>query len=272
MTYVENVSTNTNEDGTEEKVVNGFYVLYYVGMTDNRFPLANVRHILVTPEGGTYNSQTGQTTYTAEEMAGAKVKADELLAQWLAGEATEESFIELAKKESTDPGSKDNGGLYEDVYPGQMVTNFNDWCFDESRKPGDSGIVESTYGYHLMYYVSDSETIYRDMLIQNTLMAADTESWYTALVEAAKAVTNDMDARFEAFAKAEALLLEHGFALPIHTSSRSYQMSNLSPFESQYAPFGVAYLRYKDQHLYADSMSLADWQAAYSQWQAQLSK
>jgi len=93
---------------------------------------------------------------------------------------------------------------------------------------------------------------------------------YVEMVDAAKAITNDMDARFEAFAKAEAFLLEHGFALPIHTSSRSYQMSNLNIFESQYAPFGVAYLRYKDQHLYASSMSLEQWQAAYTEWQAQL--
>jgi len=95
---------------------------------------------------------------------------------------------------------------------------------------------------------------------------------YTDLVNAAKAVTNDMDARFEAFAKAEALLLEHAFALPIHTSSRSYQMSNVNVFESQYAPFGVAYLRYKDQHLYTDSMNLTDWQAAYADWQAKLAQ
>ena len=93
---------------------------------------------------------------------------------------------------------------------------------------------------------------------------------YTALVDAAKAITNDMDARFEAFAKAEALLLKHGFALPIHTSARSYQMSNLSVFESQYAPFGVATLRFKDQFLYEDSMSLTEWQAAYAEWQAKL--
>ena len=93
---------------------------------------------------------------------------------------------------------------------------------------------------------------------------------YTALVDAAKAVTNDMDARFEAFAKAEALLLKHGFALPIHTSARSYQMSNLSVFESQYAPFGVATLRFKDQFLYEDSMSLTEWQEAYAEWQAKL--
>ena len=93
---------------------------------------------------------------------------------------------------------------------------------------------------------------------------------YTELVKAAKAITNDMDERFEAFAKAEALLLEHGFALPIHTSSRYYQMSNLNVFEGQYAPFGNATLRYKDQYLYEDSMSLTEWQAAYAEWQAKL--
>ena len=93
---------------------------------------------------------------------------------------------------------------------------------------------------------------------------------YTELVNAAKAITNDMDARYEAFAKAEALLLEHAFALPIHTSSRTYQMSNLNVFEGQYAPFGNATLRYKDQYLYADSMSLEEWQAAYAEWQAKL--
>ena len=93
---------------------------------------------------------------------------------------------------------------------------------------------------------------------------------YAELVKAAKAITNDMDARYEAFAKAEALLLEHAFALPIHTSARTYQMSNLNVFEGQYAPFGNATLRYKDQYLYTDSMSLEQWQAAYAEWQAKL--
>ncbi len=93
---------------------------------------------------------------------------------------------------------------------------------------------------------------------------------YTELVNIARGITNDMDARFEAFAKAEAMLLEHAFALPIHTSSRTYQMSNLNVFEGQYAPFGNATLRYKDQYLYEDSMSLSDWQAAYADWQAKI--
>lgn len=93
---------------------------------------------------------------------------------------------------------------------------------------------------------------------------------YLQLVADAKAITDDMEARYEAFAKAEAFLLDHGFAIPIHISSRSYQMCNLNVFEGQYAPFGLANQRYKDQHLYDTSMSLEEFQAAYAEWQAKL--
>ncbi len=93
---------------------------------------------------------------------------------------------------------------------------------------------------------------------------------YLDLVAAAKAITNDMDARYEAFAKAEAFLLDHAFAAPIHISSRSYQMCDLNVFEGQYASFGMASLRYKDQHLYETSMGLEEYQAAYAEWLAKL--
>ena len=182
--YVEHATTTTNEDGTETKTVNGYYVVFFQECNDNNFALANVRHILIAPEGGSYDASTGSTTYTAEEKAAAKAKAEALLAEWKAGKASEETFAALAKEHTTDPGSKENGGLYEDIYPGQMVTEFNDWCFAEGRKVGDTGIVETTYGCHIMFYSGNSETTYRNYLIKNTLIDADVQAWYTALVEA----------------------------------------------------------------------------------------
>lgn len=95
---------------------------------------------------------------------------------------------------------------------------------------------------------------------------------YMDLVNAAKAINTDMEARYEAFAKAEALLLDHAFALPIHISSRSYQMCNLNVFEGQYASFGLASQRYKGQHLYDTSMGLNEYQTAYAEWLKELSK
>lgn len=182
MTVIPNETETTNEAGTTTKTMTGYYVVMFDGATDNTFPLVNVRHILVPYEGGT-TGKNGQKTYTDEEKAAAKTKAEELLAQFTSGEATEDAFAALVKENSTDGGSKENGGLYEDVYPGQMVRNFNDWCFDESRKPGDTGIVESDYGVHVMYFVGDSETTYRDYMITKELRSADMAKWEESLAE-----------------------------------------------------------------------------------------
>lgn len=194
ITYVASTSTSTGEDGSETTTTDGYYVIYYIGSNDNTFPLKNVRHILVSFEGGTTDSNTNVTTYSDEEKAAAKEKAEDLLNQWKSGDATEDSFAALATENSTDPGSVENGGLYENIYPGQMVATFNDWCFDESRKPGDTGIVETNYGYHVMYFVGDAQQNYRDYLITNDLRTADVNAWYSNLVDSA--VTTDGDTRY----------------------------------------------------------------------------
>ena len=118
-------------------------------------PMVNVRHILIMP-----SEQNEDGTYTDEAWAEAEKTAQELLDTWKAGEATEETFAALANESSEDPGSNTNGGLYEDVYPGQMVDTFDAWCFDEARQPGDTGIVKTDYGYHIMYFVSKGEEIF----------------------------------------------------------------------------------------------------------------
>ena len=88
-----------------------------------------------------------------------KAKADEVYQIYLDGPHTEEAFAALADQYSTDPGSNTNGGLYENVTEGMMVQAFNDWCFAAGRKPGDTGIVETSYGYHIMYFVGQGESI-----------------------------------------------------------------------------------------------------------------
>lgn len=115
----------------------------------------DVRHILLSVEGGT-TDESGATTYSDEEWEACRVKAQGVLDQWLAGEKTEDSFATLANENSQDPGSNTTGGLYEDVTTGQMVEPFDAWCFDEGRTPGDYGLVKTSYGYHVMYFVGSS--------------------------------------------------------------------------------------------------------------------
>jgi len=85
------------------------------------------------------------------------------LDQWLEEGASEESFAQLAMQYSQDPGSQSTGGLYTNVMVGQMVEPFEQWCFDESRAYGDSGLVQTSYGYHIMFFVSTEETWVEDL-------------------------------------------------------------------------------------------------------------
>ncbi len=117
--------------------------------------LVDVRHILICPEGGTKDA-SGNTVFSDEAWAACQTKAQAVLDEWLAGEKTQESFAALAQEKTEDTGSKETGGLYENVYQGYMVENFDKWCFDESRQPGDYGMVQTPFGYHVMYFVGDN--------------------------------------------------------------------------------------------------------------------
>ena len=157
----------------------------------------DVRHILITPEGGT-TGEDGSVIYSDEEWEACRTAAQEVLDQWAAGEATEESFAVLANETSMDPGSSSNGGLYESVYKGQMVEPFENWCFDEGRQYGDTGLVQTTYGYHIMFFVG-SEPVWlatvRDEMLNNKsteILEASMES-YTMEVDYSKIVLGFVD-------------------------------------------------------------------------------
>ena len=120
----------------------------------------DVRHIYIAiqdemPEGG----------YTDEQWAACLEKAEKLLNEFLADEPTEEKFAALAKERSEDSRSASNGGLYTVTAETNFVQEFKDWYLDESRKPGDTGLVKNTgsakHGYHIMYF-SGSTEIWKD--------------------------------------------------------------------------------------------------------------
>ncbi len=143
----------------------------------------DVRHILFLTD--TSSLDKNSETYEADVQAikdAAKKKADDTLAQWKAGEATEDSFAAMANDLSEDTGSNTNGGLYEKVYPGQMVKPFSNWCFDESRKAGDTDVVETDYGYHVMYFVGDNVPYWKTTA-ESTLRRDSQNEWLEGLVK-----------------------------------------------------------------------------------------
>ena len=150
----------------------GYSVVMFVSRDDNNYNTVNVRHILVKVATSGEDS-----TSTDADWAECKSKIDEIQKDWEATDQTEDDFAALATEKSEDTGSASNGGLYEDVYKGQMVTEFNDWCFDADRKVGDTGVVKSSYGYHLMYF-SGTGDLYWKSLADTAKRNADYTDWY----------------------------------------------------------------------------------------------
>ena len=73
-----------------------------------------------------------------------------------------------------------------------MVPTFNDWCFDPSRQPGDTGIAETDYGVHVMYFVKNNGPKWKND-VKNSLKSQAYEKWMADL-QAKYAVTVDEEA------------------------------------------------------------------------------
>ena len=109
-----------------------------------------VYHVLYT----TMDLATG-TDLPEDQQEEAKKKADALL-------AAVKTLDDMKTKgeEGKTAGEVAEAAQYT-VSRGQMVQEFEDWCFAD-HKVGDTGIVKTTYGYHVMYFVgteqADEET------------------------------------------------------------------------------------------------------------------
>lgn len=90
---------------------------------------------------------------------------------------------------------------------------------------------------------------------------------YEELYKAADAIVDDMDARYEAFAKADAELVETAFYIPTSTNTRSVRVSHVVPFTRYYSVCGMTEYKYKGLQLQEDIVTSADYDAAYEKWE-----
>ena len=169
---------------------NAYYVVYFQNRYLDESKTVDVRHILIPFETvESTEDMTEEEIAEAEEAAkaAALATAEGIYDEWQEGDATEESFAALAEAHSTDTGSNTNGGLYEAVAKDEMVESFNDWIFDEVRQPGDSDIVESTYGYHIMFFVADNEMAWK-LDVESVIRDNKLNDYVESLMEAYEVV------------------------------------------------------------------------------------
>ena len=121
--------------------------------------LVDFRQILLIPEGNSEAgwivtvAQDGTVDAPEEAWVACEAEAQELLSYWLKKQkGTEATFGDLAHRESEDTGMGENGGKYLGIRKGELTEVLDVWCFDAARQPGDTAIVRSAYGVHILYF------------------------------------------------------------------------------------------------------------------------
>ncbi len=142
----------------EEKVLS---YMDTVGGYDQEGYTVDIRHILLVPEGTEEAPVTvaedGTVTCSEDTWTACMTRAEELLAAWKKDRrCSGATFSELAVKESADAGSALNGGIYRNLRQGQLAQELDAWCFDAARQPGDTVILRSQYGCHILYFTGST--------------------------------------------------------------------------------------------------------------------
>lgn len=93
-------------------------------------------------------------------IADASAKANAILEEFNNGEKTQQAFIDLESRCLEDESAFE-ATIYENVVLGYMVPEFEAWIYDESRVSGDIGIVETDYGFHVVYFIGDGQIAWK---------------------------------------------------------------------------------------------------------------
>ena len=125
--------------------------------------------------------------------------------------------------------------------------------FQEVRDPGVHGFAingwgadygdpqnllgQETYGYDNAYFSQKWTRINLVEETEATKALLDTYKEFTALVEKANAITNDMDARYEAYAEAEVYLIQHGLTTPCYVD-QPLCLTNIDISSKAFALYG----------------------------------
>ena len=167
---------------TEEEI-QAFYTANRASYTENG-KYVDIRHILLVPDAAVQDAETSQSTaettqptvpdsveiaadgtVTCSEAAwtACETQAQELLESWQKKtKATEATFAEIANQNSDDTGTALDGGSYRNIRQGQLMDELDAWCFDASRQPGDTTILRSDYGVHILYFSGSTDIAYAE--------------------------------------------------------------------------------------------------------------
>ena len=216
---------------------------------------------LVRKELGLEYDATKYVRYDAEKAAEYKAKAiEELTAKGVTFPVTVDYYIKGDSDVAAQTAKVLENVFAEGLGSDYVVLKTNTYISslaNEVRKPRKASIFINGWGADFADPINflgqetyDDPQAYYSNAYSNCndnddpdLIAAYKE--FTDLVVAAKAITNDMDARYAAFAKAEACMLEHALVIPC-SYEVGWELTKINDYTKVYSMYGMQAYRYVD--------------------------
>lgn len=173
-----NATSKEDEEESGKYTITVAYLIKAAGRDET--PTKNVGHILFDADDD-----------DEDEMKAAKEEAEKILNEYLAGDKTKDAFEKLGEKYTAD-----SSVFYDGVKEGDMEDSFNDWLFSLGdydgvvRNVGDTGLVETSYGWHIMYYNGDGHAYWYESA-KADFISSEMEDWYEAKTEQFKVTVNE---------------------------------------------------------------------------------
>lgn len=162
----------------------GYYVMIFNSRGRHDYPTVNIRDIFFKVDKDsldqTASDYSDQLSQLYEDSCS---KAEDIQKAWQDAGGDEASFAKYADENTSTEGLE--GGLYEQMTTGTLDTNVDKWCFDSSRKSGDSQIIYTDDGFHLVYFVGEGEPSWK-VEVRKAMRTQDTNTWYDSLSKNAK--------------------------------------------------------------------------------------
>ena len=129
-------------------------------------------------------------------------------------------------------------------------------------------LIQEAYGYDNAYYSAKYTNINSVEENENTKALLDTYKEFTRLIEEADAIVDDIDARYEAFAEAEAYMIQHALVIPQYYGT-GWVLTKINPYSKMYAVYGCQNDKMKNWETNADGYTTEEMEAIKAAYEAE---
>lgn len=149
------------------------------------------------------------------------------------------------------------------------ISTFTGWGPDYADPKSFVDIYSPTIGYYMKSVGLEMDNEFEggnspDKAVKEELGFYE----YEELFRAADAITDDLDARYNAFALADAYLIDHALYIPTSQQTRSQVVSRIVPFTRCYGAVGISQYKYKGIKLQDELVTVDQYNTAYEAWKS----